>query len=121
MLRDGSSRHPEVRDVRTRWPLSASHWAYTDQPRKSGSGKDDADCDDIGRRYNRKPTPTRCARATARAALQRGLPALPARLGCCLQAVVRLQRAHSAVGYRPEGWSLAGWEAMWLLAPGRAR
>jgi hypothetical protein len=27
------------------------------------------------------------------AALRRGLPALPARLGCCLQAVVRLRRA----------------------------
>src|SRR5215470_14577396 len=62
----------------------------------------------------------RPARAPGRpAALRRGLPALPTRLGCCLQAVVRLRRAHRPIGLK--AGALVGWEAMWLLAPSRAR
>jgi len=47
---------------------------------------------------------------------------LPTRLGCCWQAVVRLRRALrglSAIGLT--AGALVGWEAVWLLAPSRAR
>ena len=43
---------------------------------------------------------------------------MPTRLGCCLQAVVRLRRAHRPIGLK--AGALVGWEAVWLLAPNRA-
>jgi hypothetical protein len=89
-------------------------------PRKSGGGKDDPDCDDIGRRHNRKP-PSASAQGDRSAVLRRSLPALPTKLSCCLQAVLRLDEPHrlSAIGLK--AGALICWEAMWLLTPSRAR
>jgi len=66
------------------------------------------------------PPSGECARATRSATLQRGLPALPTRLGCSLRAVVRLRRDPRAVGYRPESRALVDREAVWLFGPSRA-
>src|SRR5215475_10081106 len=88
--------------------------------RKSGSGHQDADCDDIGRRYNRKAAVANApGRPAGRASA--GLPALPTRLGSCLQAVVRLRRAPQGCRLGLKAGALVGWEAMWLLAPSRTR
>ena len=90
-------------------------------PRKSGGGKDDAGRDDIGRRCSRKP-PVRQVR--------RGRPVGRAPAGFTgLADQVRLLLAASGAAPTAPGLSvtglkagvLVGWEAMWLLAPGRTR
>jgi hypothetical protein len=55
------------------------------------------------------------------AVLQRSLPALQAKLGCCLQAVLRLDEPHRLSAICLKAGALICWEAMWLLAPSRAR
>jgi glyoxylase-like metal-dependent hydrolase (beta-lactamase superfamily II) len=50
-----------------------------------------------------------------------GLPALPTRLGCCLQALVRFRRAHRAVdiGLKAGALSWLGGDVVARAQPGR--